>query len=73
MQEYDVVVLKSPLDETPIPVGTKGTILMVFDSPSKAYEFEFVDSASRSLGTFTVGACQIELLNAQGEQQNSTS
>jgi hypothetical protein len=65
MQEYNVIVLKSALDETPIPVGTKGTILMVFGSPAMAYEVEFVDLANRSLGTFTVGASQIELLNAQ--------
>jgi hypothetical protein len=73
MQEYDVIVLKSPLGEIPIQAGMKGTILMVFGSPAKAYEVEFVDASNRSLGTFTVGASLIELLNAQGEQQNSTS
>lgn len=60
MQEYDTIVLKLPLAGASIPVGTKGVILMVYESPSKAYEVEFVDSTYKSLGTFTVKEDQIE-------------
>ena len=63
MQEYDTIVLKRPLTDTTIPVGTKGVILMVFDDPSEAYEVEFVDSCNRSLGTFTVSDDDIEAWN----------
>jgi len=60
MEEYDTIVLKTPLDEGRIPAGTKGVILMVFESQSKAFEVEFVDAANNSLGTFTVREEQIE-------------
>lgn len=60
MQEYDMVVLKQPLEAGGIPPGTRGVILMIFESPSKAYEVEFVDSANKSLGTFTVKEDQIQ-------------
>jgi len=63
MQEYDTIVLKSPLHEEEIPVGTRGVILMVFESPSKAFEVEFVDAANKSLGTFTVKEEQIEKMS----------
>jgi len=61
MQLYDTIVLKAPLEGDPIPVGTKGVILMIFESPSKAFEIEFVDVDNETLGTFTVKEEQIEL------------
>lgn len=60
MKEYDTIVLKTPLAGTSIPIGTRGVILMVFESPSKAYEVEFIDTAKKSLGTFTVREEQLE-------------
>ena len=60
MENYDVVILKSPLNEEGVPVGSKGVILMVFETPSRAFEVEFFDAADTSLGTFTCKAEQIE-------------
>ncbi len=60
MQLYDTIILKEPLDDIGVPVGSKGVILIVFDESSKAYEVEFVDSEDVSLGTFTVTENQIE-------------
>ena len=62
MQEYDTIILKTPLEDEHILVGTKGVILMVFESPSKAFEVEFFDAANKSLGTFTVKEEQIETM-----------
>jgi len=59
-KEYDSIKLKSQIKEVRVPIGTKGVVLMVFNSPSKAYEVEFVDSSGGSLGTFTITDDQIE-------------
>lgn len=61
MEIYDAIVLTDPLDEAKIPSGTRGVILMVFESPSIAYEVELVDEHNRSLGTYTLREDQIEL------------
>ena len=58
MKEYDTIRLKRQIEQ--IPIGTKGVVLMVFGSPSRAYEIELVDSAGGSLGTYTVTDDQIE-------------
>lgn len=60
MQEYDTIVLTAPIEEGRIPAGTRGVILMVFESPSRAFEVELVDASHKSLGTFTVQEEQIE-------------
>ena len=60
LEEYDMVELKSPLASSPIPSGTRGTVLMVFREPRVAYEVEFVSGSGKSLGTCTVEPGQIE-------------
>ena len=59
--EYDVVKLKRELPGNPIPLGAKGTVLMVFGAPTEGYEVEFMDRAGNSLGVFTVHPNDIEL------------
>lgn len=59
-EEYDVVRLKAPLPEAAVPVGAKGTVLMVYTHPRLAYEVEFVSKVGKSFGTFTLEQGQIE-------------
>ena len=54
LSEYDVVRLRSSTSAVSIPVGTRGTILIVYDDSPIAYEVEFVDDLGSSLGTFTL-------------------
>lgn len=53
-QEYAVVRLKNALSSVPLPVGTKGAVLIVHTSDPPAYEVEFVDHRGESLGTYTI-------------------
>jgi hypothetical protein len=59
MKEYDTVILSAQIDESKIPIGTKGVVLIVFETPARAYEVEFIDLDGKSLGTFTVTEKQI--------------
>jgi len=61
-QEYDVVVLKTNIPEISVPVATRGTVLIVYSSPLKAYEVEFFDKAGDSLGTFTIEEVNLDLV-----------
>jgi hypothetical protein len=54
LQEYDVVRLASRSDGIPVAVGTRGTVLMIFQDTSPAYMVEFMNAAGKSLGTFAV-------------------
>jgi hypothetical protein len=53
-QEYDLVRLKAASDAVPLPVGTEGTVLLVFQADPMAYEVEFFDEEGESLWTYTV-------------------
>jgi hypothetical protein len=59
MKVYDAIGLQRPLKEVDIPVGSHGVVLMVFETPTLAYEVEFVDCGGNSLGTSTVTEDQI--------------
>ena len=54
LSEYDVVSLRSGSNTIGVPVGTRGTVLIVYPDAPPAYEVEFVDDAGNSLGTFTM-------------------
>jgi hypothetical protein len=60
MNDYEIVRLKVPISGSQVPVGARGVILMVFDSPERGYEVEFFDSEGESLENFTVTEDQIE-------------
>lgn len=60
MEEYAVVRLKRIVPTIPLPVGTTGTILIVYPCSPPAYEVEFDTDAGRSLGTYTVDGVDLE-------------
>jgi hypothetical protein len=62
LKEYDVVHAKKNLTKT-VFQGCRGTILMIFNSPSLAYEVEFVDEEGRTLELLTVKQSDIVLDN----------
>ena len=43
INEYDVVRLARSVDGVPIPIGTRGTVLIVHNGPPVGFEVEFVD------------------------------
>lgn len=57
---YDTITLVEPLEDSKIPVGTIGTILMIYDKPSKVYLVELFTSDLVSLGVFEVRDHQIK-------------
>jgi hypothetical protein len=52
-QEYDVIRLKAVAPTIPLPPGTEGTVLIVFQSDPTAYLVEFVDLDGETLGIYT--------------------
>lgn len=58
-KEYDVIVLKMPIEGADVPVGARGTILLLYEWPSEAYEVEFMNGED-SYGAFTLTVDQIE-------------
>ena len=59
--EYDVVRLRSASNAPGIPLGTRGTVLIVHPATPPAYEVEFVDDAGDYLGWFTMQESDLEL------------
>jgi Domain of unknown function (DUF4926) len=57
-KEYDCFRLRKALPNESLQVGTIGVILMVFDSPSRAYEVEFPDGTGGNLGTQLTSAAR---------------
>lgn len=57
---YDVVILKQGLKSPAFPPGTRGTVLIAFESNPPAYEVEFVKADGSSLGTFTIAETDLE-------------
>lgn len=53
LNEYDVVVATRDLSDK-VPKGTKGTVLMIFQSPDLAYEVEFINGSRETVGVLTV-------------------
>ena len=57
-KEYDTFRLTRSIPSQPIPVGTLGVVLMVFDGDHPEYEVEFPDGKGGNLGavpTHTIG------------------
>jgi hypothetical protein len=59
--EYDVVRLIRSCDEK-VPIGTSGTVLMVFPSFTTQYEVEFFDDEEISLAVLTVNEDDLQLV-----------
>lgn len=60
LKEYTVVRLKRADAKIPVPLGSKGAVLIVHPSTSPAYEVEFIDDSGKSLGTYTVEEVNLE-------------
>lgn len=57
-KEFDSIISKNELEN--IPKGTKGVILMVFES-LQDYEVEFLDEEGETISFLTVNEKDIEL------------
>jgi hypothetical protein len=53
-EEYDVVSLRSKIDDVPLPAGTMGTVLLVYPDKGPTYYVEFTDELGETLGLFYV-------------------
>ncbi|MFT3745924.1 MAG: DUF4926 domain-containing protein [Pyrinomonadaceae bacterium] len=62
IKEYDVVKTLRQLSAN-VPLGSIGTVLMIFDSPSYAFEIEFMDHG-KSLDVLTVLPEDVEVLES---------
>lgn len=60
IKEYDVVKATSFINDT-VYEGTRGAVLMVYNSNLPVYEVEFVDKKGEAIAIVTVSASQIEL------------
>ncbi len=61
LSEYDVVRLRSASGILKVPVGSRGTVLIVYPDTPPAYEVEFVNDAGESFGTFTMNESDLEV------------
>lgn len=61
-QEYEVVRLRRALEDAPVPPGTQGVVLLVYNDDPPAYEVEFLDADGASFGTFTVRENDLDLV-----------
>ena len=59
--EYDVVRLRSASNAPGVPLGTRGTVLIIYPATPPAYEVEFMDEAGNSYETFTMQESDLEL------------
>lgn len=59
--DYDVVKTTCSLDDN-VPKGTRGAVLMVFESEHSRYEVEFVDFNGDTLTVLTVDEIYLELV-----------
>jgi hypothetical protein len=64
-QEYDHVELIEALDSS-LPVGTQGTIVMVYQGPKLEYEVEFMDKGE-TIAIRTVKGSQLRKVNGGDE------
>lgn len=57
--ELDVVAINQARPDLGLPVGARGTIVMLFDD--EAYEVEFVneDGSTQAMGTFLVDEVEV--------------
>ena len=62
-KEYDVVALKRQVAGIPLPVGTSGTVLIVYSSSPTHYEVEFTDGKGHYITpTYTVSEEDVTLV-----------
>lgn len=59
--EFDVVVLKSPVEGSEIEPGARGTIVHVHSVPHTAYMVEFCNERGETLDLLSLLPTQIEL------------
>ena len=64
-KEYDVIKATHNLSEL-VNKGCRGTIVMVFEKPSLAYEVEFFDDGGGTLELLTVE--QHDIIRRQGDE-----
>ena len=62
LNEYVVVIAVKDLSEA-VKQGCAGTIVMVYDNPSLAYEVEFFDDMGDTIELLTVESNDIKLIN----------
>jgi hypothetical protein len=62
LKEYDVVRLTIVPVSILLQAGAEGTVLIVYESKPPKCEVEFMGRDGQSLGTFTVGEENLELL-----------
>jgi len=58
--EYDVVLASHDINDK-VHKGSKGTILIVYDSNPNQYEVEFIDNQGNTLDILTVKQNDIEV------------
>lgn len=52
--DLDPVVLRRSNPNIPLPVGSAGTIVYVYDAHPPVYEVEFTDRKGKTIGVHTV-------------------
>ena len=60
-QELDVVELTEDLPAYGLKRGEQGTVITAFDTPSEAYDLEFVDETAQPVIAYVVMPDQIDL------------
>lgn len=59
--EYDVISLQVASKNMRVPVGTHGTVLIVYPGTPPAYEVEFIGDSGESFGTYTMEESDLKL------------
>jgi hypothetical protein len=52
--ELEIVRVRRQLPEYGLPAGSLGTVVMVYESPGRAYEVEFADSEGITIALLTM-------------------
>ena len=60
-KEHDVVQAKHKLSEL-VFTDCKGTIVMIYETPTLAYEVEFIDDDGITIELLTVAPCDVVCL-----------
>jgi hypothetical protein len=68
LEEHDVMRLVRPLPEHGLPAGATGTIVLIYDNPSEAYEVEFTDPDGYTIALVTLLPDQLKLVVRQGSR-----
>jgi len=65
LKEYDVVELIAQIPGRDIPVGSTGTVLIVYRDKPGVYEVEFISHAGTSHGTVTLEEAIIRIARSR--------